>query len=113
VALVNFDKAYFEQVHPVYPFLDQEAFERKVFGEVLSQSLATDKVWSALYHTVLAIGCQYNDGGSFDPGNGQAWNLFEIALSHFQDIVMTRSSLMAVQVCCHFCSMSIVDKDPD
>lgn len=99
--MANFDEAYFEQVHPVYPFLDQEAFERKVFGQVSSQSLVADKVWSALYHTILAIGCHYNDGGSFDPGNGQAWGLFEVALSYFQDVVMTKGSLMAVQVC-HF-----------
>ncbi|KAL1961697.1 hypothetical protein VTN77DRAFT_1301 [Rasamsonia byssochlamydoides] len=89
-------RSYFEQVHPVYPFLDKEAFERKVHQQTLSPSSA-DKVWSALYHTVLAIGCQYNDGGSFDPGNGQAWSLFKIALSCFQDILMTKGSLMAVQ----------------
>ncbi|KKA16524.1 Fungal specific transcription factor [Rasamsonia emersonii CBS 393.64] len=103
-------KAYFEQVHPVYPFLDRASFEQKVFGQAFSPSSVTDPAWSALYHAVLAIGCQYNDGGSFDPGNGQAWSLFEIALSHFQDILMTKGSLTAVQVCPPFPNIHLRQK---
>jgi hypothetical protein len=110
-------KAYFEQVHPVYPFLDRATFEQRAFGltSVASSSSSSssspiDEVWSALYHTVLAIGCQYNDGGSFDPGNGQAWSLFERALSSFPNILMTKGSLVAVQVCAHFFSRLLSPK---
>jgi hypothetical protein len=93
-----FHVAFFEQVHPVYPFLDRRLFEKRAF-EPSSQSPArVDEVWLALYYTVLAIGCQYDDGGSFDRACGPAWKLFEIGLSYFPDIIMMKGSLVAVQV---------------
>ncbi|KAH8695318.1 fungal-specific transcription factor domain-containing protein [Talaromyces proteolyticus] len=93
----SYIRSYFEQVHPIYPFLERQSFEKRAFEPMSQSSVTVDEVWSALYHTVLAIGCQYNDGGSFDPGCGQAWKLFEVALSYFPDIVMMKGSLMAVQ----------------
>lgn len=88
-------------MHPIYPFLDRQAFEKKAFESSPQLSTNLNEAWHALYYTVLAIGCQYHEGGSFDPGSGTAWKLFEFALSYFPDIIIIRKgSLMAVQVCC-------------
>jgi hypothetical protein len=94
-----FHQAYFDQVHPIYPFLDRQAFEKKAFELPPHSPTNVHEAWSALYYTVLAIGCQYHEGGSFDPGSGTAWKLFEFALSYFPDIIMRKGSLTAVQVC--------------
>lgn len=86
-------------VHPIYPFLCAEAFQHQASGKNLLNLLATDRAWAALYYAVVAIGCQYNEGGSFEAGIGEAWTYFERSLSHFQDILFCRGSLTAVQVC--------------
>lgn len=91
--------AYFNQLHPTYPFLDRHAFEDKVFGPNLSEELCANSAFSALYHTVLALGCQYHEGGAFDPGNGKAWKLFQVSLGLVSDILMPRGTLMGLQVC--------------
>ncbi|KAI9834090.1 MAG: hypothetical protein M1819_003375 [Sarea resinae] len=90
-------RAYFHQMHPIYPFLDRRSFEERAFNPGLANMLANDKAWCALYHAVLAIGSQYCDGGSFEPGKGQAWDFFEVALSLFPDLLLPRGSLMIVQ----------------
>ncbi|EGY13986.1 uncharacterized protein VDAG_00668 [Verticillium dahliae VdLs.17] len=88
---------YFECVHPLYPFLDREAFERTFanpdFFEIVNQSRA----WSCLYHSVLAMGCQCDGGGSFEPGVGDAWNLFFVALSLLPDLMLQPDSLLVLQ----------------
>lgn len=91
--------AYFNQLHPTYPFLDRHVFEDKVFGPNLSEELCANSAFSALYHTVLALGCQYHEGGAFDPGNGKAWKLFQVSLGLVSDILMPRGTLMGLQVC--------------
>jgi hypothetical protein len=60
--------------------------------------IATDKTFAALYYAVVAIGCQHNEGGSFEAGIGDSWSYFERSLSYFQDLIFARGSLMAVQV---------------
>lgn len=90
--------AYFEQVHPIHPFLDRKWFEEKAFSPQLSQFLSSSAPFSALYHTVLALGCQYQEGGTFEPGKGKTWKLFQIALGLFPDILVPRESLVNVQV---------------
>jgi hypothetical protein len=82
----------------MYPFLDRKEFQTKAFDPGLPTLLATSPSFSALYHTVLALGCQYTEGGSFDPGKGKAWKLFEVALGLFSDILLPREVLMNVQV---------------
>ncbi|PSS23173.1 hypothetical protein M430DRAFT_135842 [Amorphotheca resinae ATCC 22711] len=89
-------KAYFEHVHPIYPFLDQEAFQTRASSLQHSQ-VPTDKAWPALYHAVLALGCQYHDGGSFEPWRGEAWRYFEVSLSLAPDLLIIKPSLMTVQ----------------
>ncbi|KAL1853347.1 hypothetical protein Plec18170_005344 [Paecilomyces lecythidis] len=89
--------SYFEHVHPLYPFLDRQSFEAQVFNTNLQQLLSTSAPFSALYHTVLALGCQYQEGGTFDPGQGKAWKLFQISLGLFPDVLVPRETLVNVQ----------------
>jgi hypothetical protein len=89
--------SYFEQVHPIYPFLERRKFELSAFGSQSEQLLANDKAWSALYYTVLAIGCQYHDEGCFQPGTRLAWRFFSIALALFPDLMIKRGSLTSAQ----------------
>nr|XP_001391078.2 hypothetical protein ANI_1_628054 [Aspergillus niger CBS 513.88] len=88
---------YFHQLHPIYPFLNRKQFEDKVFGPNLSEALASSCAFSALYHTILALGCQYHEGGAFDPGNGKAWKLFQVSLGLVSDILIPREALMNLQ----------------
>ncbi|PWY86649.1 fungal-specific transcription factor [Aspergillus heteromorphus CBS 117.55] len=89
--------AYFDTVHPLYPFLSPDAFRQRAAVPDLAQSLAADKSWAALFYAVLAIGCQNNEGGSFEAGIGEAWSYFERSLSYFQALLFGRGSLTAVQ----------------
>lgn len=54
--------------------------------------------FSALYHTVLALGCQYTGEGSFDPGKGQAWKLYQAALGLLPDVLLPGEMLVNLQV---------------
>lgn len=90
--------AYFDRIHPTYPILDRSDFEKKAFSADLPRYLKTSPPYSALYHAVLALGCQYTEGGSFDPGNGKAWKLFQVSLGLFLDIIVPRETLVKVQV---------------
>ncbi|ETS73188.1 hypothetical protein PFICI_15133 [Pestalotiopsis fici W106-1] len=74
-------KAYFECVHPLYPFLDRREFERKAALPNLIEVLAEQPAFSALYHAVLAIGCQNIADVSFDPGVGRSWQIFRVSLA--------------------------------
>ncbi|GKZ27851.1 hypothetical protein AbraCBS73388_005891, partial [Aspergillus brasiliensis] len=88
---------YFHQLHPIYPFLDRNQFEQKIFGPNLPDILTSSCAFSALYHTILALGCQYHEGGAFDPGNGKAWKLFQVSLGLISDILIPREALMSLQ----------------
>lgn len=90
--------AYFSHIHPVYPFLVQQSFEDKAFHPHLAQFLEDSLPFSALYHTVLALGCQYRGGGSFEPKRGTAWKLYEVALGSLSEILVLKESLLSVQV---------------
>ncbi len=90
--------AYFENLHPVYPFLDREEFNSHAFGSHLPEMLQFSKAFSALYHAVLALGSQYHQGGSFEPNSGRAWNLFQISLGYMSDILVPPYSLVNLQV---------------
>lgn len=68
------------------------------FSENLPHTLTSDLPFSALYHSVLALGCQCRDGGSFDPGKGRAWDLFQVSLGLLADILVPRGSLLGLQV---------------
>ncbi|KAE8376598.1 hypothetical protein BDV26DRAFT_265197 [Aspergillus bertholletiae] len=89
--------AYFEAVHPLYPYLSPDTFRQKAAAGDLPHLLTTDPSWAALFYAVVAIGCQNNDGGSFEIGVGEAWSYFERSLSYFPDLLLGRGSLTAVQ----------------
>lgn len=81
----------------MYPFLDRQSFEETAFSATLAQTLDTSPAFSALYHAVLALGCQYHDGGSFDPGKGKAWKFFQMSLGLMADILVPPESLLNLQ----------------
>lgn len=88
---------YFEHVHPLYPFLDRRTFEASFLNV---QTRDTRPAFRALYHSVLALGCQYvGEDTSFALGQGEAWSYFRIALSLVQDIVFPPEALLNLQVC--------------
>ncbi|KAH8645936.1 fungal-specific transcription factor domain-containing protein [Tricladium varicosporioides] len=93
----SYIRAYFNHVHPVYPFLDRNEFEEKASSAQQGHHLQGDLSFLALYHTVLALGCQYQDGGTFDPGEGMAWKLYQISLGLLSDILVPKEALVNVQ----------------
>ena len=90
--------AFFKHVHPLYPFLDREEFESGIHDFNLARDSAVNPPLSALYHTVLALGCQYVGEGSFHPEKGKAWRLFQVALGLFSEILYPSESLLNLQV---------------
>ncbi|KAF6817819.1 hypothetical protein CSOJ01_02256 [Colletotrichum sojae] len=88
---------YFERVHPLFPFLDKTSFEATVSSPNFPDLLGRSKQWSCLYHTVLALGAQYCDGGSFEAGKGESWRLFSVALGMFSDLLLLADSLTTLQ----------------
>ncbi|KAF5656560.1 hypothetical protein FHETE_10944 [Fusarium heterosporum] len=63
----------------------------------LADILSNDTAFSALYYSVLALGCLYDGGGSFEPGKGDAWDLFSVALALLPDLPKSSNSLVALQ----------------
>lgn len=90
--------AYFDFVHPLYPILEKRDFEQRARPSQLQLSLAASAPFSALYHTVLALGCQYEEEGTFEPGKGMSWKLFQVALGQLPEILTPKESLVHVQV---------------
>ncbi|KAG5953112.1 hypothetical protein E4U53_006848 [Claviceps sorghi] len=90
--------AYFKFVHPVYPFLDRGEFTSRTLSYDDKSSAPEDKTFSALYHSVLALGSQYVDGGTFQPGQGVTWNLFQTALGYVADVIVPKETLENLQV---------------
>ncbi|KAI8263510.1 hypothetical protein K4K53_008120 [Colletotrichum sp. SAR 10_77] len=90
-------RMYFERVHPVFPFLDKALFEATVNGPNFLTLLERSKPWSCLYHTILALGSQYADGGTFEAGRGESWRLFSVALGGFSDLLLLPDSLTILQ----------------
>ncbi|GMG13498.1 unnamed protein product [Aspergillus oryzae] len=94
----DYPLAYFSQLHPVYPFLDRSKFEQRISNVSLAADLAGDIHWSALYHTVLALGCQYHGGGAFEPGKGKSWKFYQVALGFASDIFVGAECMGGLQV---------------
>ncbi|KAJ6028138.1 hypothetical protein N7540_003714 [Penicillium herquei] len=89
--------AYFEHVHPIYPFLHRNEFEEKALNQQCLAFCQESASFSALYHAVLALGCQHRGMGSFQPGRGIAWKLFQVAYSHFPKIIASKQTLAHAQ----------------
>lgn len=90
--------AYFTYVHPLYPFLNRKKFEEKAFSAEQAEHQMSNSHFSALYHSVLALGCQYHEGGGFGSRNGLAWKLFQISLGLVSEILVPKERLINVQV---------------
>ena len=90
-------KDYFDRTHGLYPFLDRTSFEGKASSPNNAADLSCSKPWCSLYYSVLAIGCLHANGGSFEPGRGEAWKLFSIALSNFSGLLILPDSLGTLQ----------------
>lgn len=91
--------AYFTDLHPVYPFLDRDEFEAEASSPDLEDGLSQNPAFSALYHSILALGSHLLQGGSFQAGEGRSWELFQVAQSHMTDIILPHESIESVQVC--------------
>jgi hypothetical protein len=89
--------AYFENIHPMYPFLNRKTFEEKALSPEIESLLETNIAWSALYHSVLALGSQFHDK-DFSPGKGLPWQLFKLALGMMPNLVGPDATLLNVQV---------------
>ncbi|KAG5929171.1 hypothetical protein E4U42_006899 [Claviceps africana] len=89
--------AYFKFVHPVYPFLDRGEFTSRTLSHDDTSDAPEDKTFSALYYSVLALGSQYVDGGTFQPGQGVTWNLFQTALGYVADVIVPKETLENLQ----------------
>ncbi|KAH7216959.1 uncharacterized protein BKA55DRAFT_697668 [Fusarium redolens] len=88
---------YYEQVHPLFPHLDRETFDSTIASPNLSTILLNDPAFSALYHSVLALGSLHDGGGSFEPGKGKAWELLSVALARVPNLPRAKNSLVALQ----------------
>jgi len=97
----DYIRAYFENVHPLFPFLERAGFEQRVDTERGEGATFANPPFSALYHAVLALGCQYAREDrklGFEHGKGEDWRLFQFALSMLPDLLMPRdASLVHVQ----------------
>lgn len=100
-AFKSYIESYFKHVHPLYPFLDRESFEARFLNV---ETRDTSSAFRALYHCVLALGCQYlGEDGSFTLGKGEAWGYFKIALCLLKDVLLPPEALVNVQVCLVIC----------
>lgn len=97
--LKSYVKSYFDNVHPLYPFLDRKTFEAS-FQNVETRDKSP--AFRALYHCVLALGYQYISGDRFFTlGRGEAWSYFKVALDLLQDVLIPPEALVNLQVCPH------------
>ncbi|KAK4182869.1 fungal-specific transcription factor [Podospora australis] len=93
----GFVDAFFEHVHPVYPFLDQMDFTWRLLDIDPIPGATSNAAFSALHHTIMALGSQYFSGGDFVAGSGQAWELFQVALGLLPEILAPPVSLVNLQ----------------
>lgn len=90
--------AYFAHVHPLFPFLLRSEFDQQVLNHDMEETPGLDTSFFALHNTVLAIGSQLNGYGSFEPGEGMSWQLFQSSLSCLGEITCSKPSLLSIQV---------------
>lgn len=91
-------RSYFENVHPQFPFLDRVKFEKRASDPGLSEYLNSNRPFSALYHAVLALGCQYIHDKTLDPVNVESWRFASVALGLLPLVLLPRETLVNSQV---------------
>ncbi|KAM5372391.1 hypothetical protein ACJA88_009140 [Fusarium oxysporum] len=94
---LDYIQSYFDQVHPLYPFLDRASFENRARSSRVGDIGSVDPAWCALYHAVLGLGSLYHECGSFDAFSGTAWDIFRVSLDFFPRIVFGQINLATVQ----------------
>ncbi|CZR44008.1 uncharacterized protein FPRO_13816 [Fusarium proliferatum ET1] len=94
---LDYIQSYFDQVHPLYPFLDRSTFERRARSSQFGDIRNMDPAWCALYYAVLGLGSLYHDCGSFDAFSGHAWDIFRVSLALFPRLVFGQTNLVTVQ----------------
>lgn len=85
-------------MHPIFPFLVKEDFERQLVDLEDQETLEQNTPFFVLYNAIQAIGSQYNGNGTFEPGRGQSWQLFQVALDQLQELIGSKPCLESVQV---------------
>ncbi|KAJ5971186.1 uncharacterized protein N7479_001104, partial [Penicillium vulpinum] len=90
--------SYFDHVHRLYPLLDRIEFEKIALAPTLPGYLTVNLAFSALYHTVLALGCQYTGEGSFNPGKGRTWKFDQVVLGLLPEILVPTERITNLQV---------------
>ncbi|KAF6806165.1 fungal specific transcription factor [Colletotrichum sojae] len=93
----SYIRAYFTDLHPVYPFLDRDEFEAEASSPDLDDAMSQNPAFSALYHSILALGSHLLQGGSFQAGEGRSWELFRVAGRLMISIIIPRESIESVQ----------------
>ncbi|KAL4971104.1 Zn(II)2Cys6 transcription factor [Aspergillus stella-maris] len=93
----DYIQSYFELVHPFYPFLPRQEFKKRALASTCLDDVAADKTWSCLYYAVLAVGCQYQEGGSYEARSGRSWVYFEQSMALAKDITFSKGSLTTIQ----------------
>ncbi|EXA34103.1 hypothetical protein FOVG_14956 [Fusarium oxysporum f. sp. pisi HDV247] len=94
---LDYIQSYFDQVHPLYPFLDRASFENRARSSRVGDIRSVDPAWCALYHAVLGLGSLYHECGSFNAFSGTAWDIFRVSLALFPRIVFGQTNLVTVQ----------------
>ncbi|EXK25803.1 hypothetical protein FOMG_17574 [Fusarium oxysporum f. sp. melonis 26406] len=94
---LDYIESYFDQVHPLYPFLDRATFETRASSSHVSDNRSVDPAWCALYHAVLGVGSLYHECGSFSAFSGAAWDIFQISLALLPRIIFGQRNLVTIQ----------------
>ncbi|KAL7626533.1 hypothetical protein AAE478_003305 [Parahypoxylon ruwenzoriense] len=79
------------------PFAVKKEFEALALGPNFPGRLAQNRAMYALYHAVVALGCQAGTGGRFEPGKGRAWQFLTRAFAIFPDLLALPDSLEVLQ----------------
>ncbi|OAL43938.1 hypothetical protein IQ07DRAFT_649727 [Pyrenochaeta sp. DS3sAY3a] len=97
ISAPKYIQAYFENIHPLYPFLNRHQVEELASRHAEDETLSTDPTWSALYYGVLCLGSLYCDEGSFVPTQGTSWKFFAVALKLLPELLLIRRTLRTAQ----------------
>ncbi|KAE8335992.1 hypothetical protein BDV24DRAFT_178872 [Aspergillus arachidicola] len=76
--------------------------------EVLHRNLGPSSIWNQsgevprlspdrTRHLINTLGCEFDGGGSFAPGDGEAWSLFKVALDLYPRVLLLNTDLLEVQ----------------
>ncbi|KAE8376124.1 hypothetical protein BDV26DRAFT_282875 [Aspergillus bertholletiae] len=76
--------------------------------EVLHRNLGPSSIWNRsgevpcpspgrTRRLINTLGCEFDSGGSFAPGEGEAWSLFKVALDLYPRVLLLNTDLLEVQ----------------